>query len=128
MSEAQLALNHENADRLRRAVLPADTLAILRNDFGIKQATIAAATGTTDRTIRSWESGKPMHPKHAEQLGWLADVVIVISQAVIGHGIDQWLNARLRLLDGERSIEMIANDRGPDAVAAARSFVEGAYV
>lgn len=128
-SNEQVKASIKLGDSLRLAVLPADKLRILRDDFHVRQATIAAATGTTDRTVRTWESGAHViSPTHAERLGWVADVVAVISECVIGHGVDQWLNARLRLIDGRRSTELIAEGFGQDAIDVAKSFVEGSFV
>ena len=40
----------------------------------------------------------------------------------------QWLHAKNRLLDGQRPVDLLAEDRYQDVRSAAESFIDGAYV
>lgn len=114
--------------RLESAVLPADVLQVLRHDVGLTQATVAAACGSTDRSVRQWERGGSIRRRNADRLFALVDTVLVLCETLTLDGIEQWLWARMRALNGRRPLELLAEGEHEDVVATARLFVEGTYV
>lgn len=112
---------------LRRAVLPHDVLEALRKEAGLRQGTIAMACGATDRTVRSWVTGQGIRPRNADRLTMLGEIVLVLSRTLRGDGIDQWLRARVRSLNGLRPAELLGNDEFGRVLAAAQGFVGGDY-
>lgn len=128
LSIDERSLPAEGPEALRRAVLPHDVLRALRTSFGLRQVTVAAACGTSDRAVRKWEQGGSMRRRSVERLTALADIVLVLSTTLIGAGFDQWLWARLRTLDSARPVELLAQDRPEPVLAAARAFAGGDIV
>lgn len=114
--------------RLEAAVLPADVLRVLRHDVGLTQATVAAACGSTDRSVRQWERGGSIRRRNADRLFALADTVLVLCETLTLDGVEQWLWSRMRALQGRRPVELLADGEHEEVVAAARRFVEGTYV
>lgn len=51
----------------------------------------------------------------------------LLSDSLTQRGIEQWLRAPNRLLDGQRPLDLL--ERGEDAAVeeAARAFIDGAY-
>ena len=48
--------------------------------------------------------------------------------AVAPRGVGQWLHAKNRLLDGERPVDLLAEDHYEEVRSAAEAFVGGSYV
>jgi len=113
---------------LRQAVLPQAGVRVLRHGFGLRQDTIARACGTSARTVRAWEAGVPPRPVHADRLTDLVDVVLILAASLVPRGFDQWLNARLRLLEGRRAVDVLAQGDAAAVLRAAQAFVAGDYV
>jgi len=124
----QLPLVATDVAALRRAVLPSDQLTLLRRKFRLRQTTIATACGATDRTVRNWEKGLPIRQRHADRLAVLAETVLILSSTLVNDGFDQWLCARVRLLDGRRPAEVLGGDGSDEVFGAAHAFADGSYV
>lgn len=114
--------------RLRRSVFAHDTLSALRDEVGLRQETIAISCGTSVRTVRNWETGQPVRARNADRLSVLADVVLILGSTLRGAGVDQWLRARIRTLNGSRPMDLLGEEQSDAVLSAARSFAGGDYV
>ena len=65
---------------------------------------------------------------HEQLLADLREVVDVLSDSLTQRGVAQWLQAENRLLDGERPLDVLAKCETDRVLAAANSFVSGAYI
>lgn len=121
MLDTTLALN------LRACVDSLDLVQMLRERVGLTQRMIAKATGTSERTVRTWE--KNARPRQAayDKLMDLAEVVALLSETLTCRGIEQWLNARNRAAEGDRPIEMIGAGEAGNVCELAVALVEGSY-
>jgi len=61
-------------------------------------------------------------------LAQLRDLVVLLSDSLTPRGVGRWLHAKNRLLDDERPVDLLANDRFDDVRRAAEAFIDGAYV
>jgi transcriptional regulator with XRE-family HTH domain len=113
---------------LGRAVEVREVVRRLRDDYGLTQATIAKATGTSARSVRNWEASSAIRARNDERLRDLREIALILSETLTPRGVGQWLRARNRLLNGRRPIDVLA-EGGVKAVRdAAKAYVEGAYV
>jgi hypothetical protein len=112
---------------LDRAVEAGDVVLRLR-DYGLTQASIAKATGTTVRSVRNWQETSAIRPQNDERLRELREIVLLLRETLTPRGVGQWLNASNRLLAGRRPIELLAEGRADAVRDAANAYVEGAYV
>ena len=58
----------------------------------------------------------------------LRDLVLLLSDSLTPRGVGQWLHAKNRLLDGERPVDLLAEDHYEKVRSAAEAFVDGSYV
>lgn len=113
--------------QLERAAEAGHVVAALRL-FGIKQRTIAASTGATERSVRNWKRTSAIASKYEDPLRKLQEIVLILVETLTPRGVGQWLNAPNRVLKLRRPIEVLA-EGGADAVRkAALAYLEGAYV
>jgi hypothetical protein len=112
---------------LRRAVAADDIVRALGR-IGFTQKQIASATGATDRSVRNWATTGAIRPAYDERIRELSEISLLLSEAATPRGVTQWLNAKNRLLNNERPVDLIAQGKGDDVRAAAESFVAGDYV
>ncbi|TVS77912.1 DUF2384 domain-containing protein [Mycobacterium helveticum] len=111
---------------LDRAVEASEIVDALK-PFGVTQVDVAGATQVTDRAVRGWRTGD-IRPDRYDRLAQLRDLVLLLSDSLTPRGVGQWLHAGNRLLDGERPIDLLANDRYEEVRGAAESFIDGSYV
>lgn len=114
------------ADTLGRAVEASEIVDALKS-FGITQLDVAEVTQVSDRAVRGWRSGD-IRPDRYDRLAQLRDLALLLSDSLTRRGVGQWLHAKNRLLDGERPIDLLAEQRYDEVRGAAESFVDGSYV
>ncbi|WP_420640236.1 antitoxin Xre/MbcA/ParS toxin-binding domain-containing protein [Candidatus Poriferisocius sp.] len=76
---------------------------------GLTNAEIARATGVRERQVQNWASGQS-RPRDVSR-DRLVDVHYLVQQLAEVYkpeGVDIWLHARNRALDGERPIDLLA--------------------
>jgi hypothetical protein len=54
--------------------------------------------------------------------------VLALTDVLTPKGIDQWLRAKHRLLDGERATDALATGNAAAVIDAARAYAEGVYL
>jgi hypothetical protein len=113
-------------DTLERAVEATEIVDALKL-FGVSQGDVANVTHVTDRAVRAWRSGD-IRPDRYDLLAQLRDLVLLLSDSLTPRGVGQWLHAKNRLLDGERPVDLLAEDRFEEVRRAAESFIDGSYV
>ncbi|MGE3619247.1 MAG: DUF2384 domain-containing protein [Acidimicrobiia bacterium] len=111
---------------LDRAVEASEIIDALK-PFGVTQVDVAAVTHVSDRAVRGWRSGD-IRPDRYDRLAQLRDLVLLLSDSLTPRGVGQWLHAKSRLLDSQRPVDLLAEDRYEQVRAAAETFVDGAYV
>ncbi len=111
---------------LDRAVEASEIVDALK-PFGVTQVDIAAITHVSDRAVRGWRSGD-IHPDRYDRLAQLRDLVLLLSDSLTARGVGQWLHAKNRLLEGQRPVDLLAEDRYDEVRGAAEAFIDGAYV
>jgi len=111
---------------LDRAVEASEIVDALK-PFGVSQLDVAAVAQVSDRAVRSWRTSD-IRPSRYDRLAQLRDLVVLLSDSLTPRGVGQWLHAKNRLLDGERPVDLLANDRFDDVRGAAEAFIDGAYV
>lgn len=114
------------AKTLDRAVEASEIVDALKS-FGITQVDVAAVTHVSDRAVRGWRIGD-IRPDRYDRLGQLRDLVLLLSDSLTPRGVGQWMHAKNRLLDGERPIDLLAEERYDEVRSAAESFIDGSYV
>ncbi len=114
------------ADTLERAVEATEIVDALKS-FGVTQVDVAAIAQVSDRAVRRWRTGD-IRPDRYDRLAQLRDVVLLLSDSLTPRGVGQWLHAKNRLLDGERPVDLLANDHHEKVRSAAEAFVNGSYV
>src|SRR3954451_2471381 len=127
MAQARSAQLSNPFRDLRRAVAANDIVRALTR-IGFTQKQIANATGATDRSVRNWATTGAIRPTFDERLRELSEISLLLSDTASPLGVTQWLNARNRLLDNERPIDLIAQGKTDDVRAAVESFLAGDYV
>jgi hypothetical protein len=114
------------ADTLDRAVEASEIVDALKS-FGVTQVDVAAVTQVSDRAVRGWRTGDIRADRY-DRLAQLRDLVLLLSDSLTPRGVGQWLHAKNRLLDGERPVDLLAEDHYEKVRSAAESFVDGSYV
>ena len=101
------------APTLDRAVEASEIVDALK-PFGVTQVDVAAVTHVSDRAVRGWRTSD-IRPDRYDRLSQLRDLALL-------------LHAKNRLLDGQRPVDLLAEDRIDEVREAAESFIDGAYV
>mgnify|MGYP001157892414 CR=1 FL=1 len=114
------------APTLDRAVEASEIVDALK-PFGVTQGDVAVVTQVTDRAVRGWKTSD-IRPDRYDRLAQLRDLVILLSDSLTPRGVGQWLHAKNRLLEGQRPVDLLAEDRYDTVREAAEAFVDGAYV
>ncbi len=114
------------APTLDRAVEASEIVDALKS-FGVTQGDVAAVTHVSDRAVRGWRTSD-IRPDRYDRLAQLRDLVILLSDSLTPRGVGQWLHAKNRLLEGQRPVDLLADDRYDTVREAAEAFVDGAYV
>lgn len=113
------------ASTLDRAIEASEIVDALKQ-FGISQLDVAAVTQVSDRAVRGWRTNDIRADRY-DRLAQLRDLVLLLSDSLTPRGVGQWLHAMNRLLDGQRPIALLAQDRYDDVRSAAEAFVDGSY-
>jgi len=114
------------APSLDRAVEASEIVAALRS-FGVTQVDVAAVAGASDRAVRGWRTSN-IGPERYDRLAELRNLALLLSDSLTPRGVGQWLHAKNRLLEGERPLDLLAQDRLAEVSAAAEAFIHRAYV
>lgn len=114
------------AQTLDRAVEASEIVDALK-PFGVTQVDVAAVTQVSDRAVRGWRTSD-IRPDRYDRLAQLRDLALLLSDSLTPRGVGQWLHAKNRLLDGQRPVDLLVEDRFDEVRGAAESFIEGAYV
>lgn len=113
--------------QLTRAVEAKDLLKAFKT-FGIAQTDVAAVTCVDAKTVYTWKKGARPRAGAYDRLDGLREVVQVLSDSLTDRGVGQWLRARNRVLAGRRPLDVLRDGGHDQVLAAAHSFVDGAYV
>jgi transcriptional regulator with XRE-family HTH domain len=116
------------AKNLGRAVEVRDVVRHLRADYGLTQSAIAKATGTSARSVRNWETTSAIRPGNDDRLRDLREIALILNGTLTARGVGQWLNARNRILKGQRPLDLLASGKTKPVRDAAKAYVEGAYI
>jgi hypothetical protein len=127
MAQARTAQLSNPFRDLRRAVAASDVVRALER-VGFTQKQIANAAGATDRSVRNWATTGAIRPAYDERIRELSDISLVLSDTLTARGVTQWLNARNRVLDGQRPIDLISKGQGDRVRDAAQAYLDGSYV
>lgn len=109
---------------------PGSTYASLVRDIrssGVSFGDIAAVTGVRERQVQHWAAGSS-RPRD-ETRDRLVDVYYLVRQLAEVYrpeGIDIWLHARNRELDGSRPIDLLTNGDVESVVQAVERLQSGA--
>lgn len=94
---------------------------------GLTLAEIASVTGVRERQVQNWSAGRS-RPRDISR-DRLVDVHYLVQQLAEvykSEGVDIWLHARNRSLDGDRPIDMLARGEFPPVLAAVDRLKSGA--
>jgi len=114
------------ADTLERAVEATEIVDALKT-FGVTQIDVAAVTQVSDRAVRGWRHGD-IRPDRYDRLAQLRDLVLLLSDSLTPRGVGQWLHAKNRILNGQRPVDLLAEDHYEEVRSAAEAFIDGSYV
>ena len=90
----------------------------LQEDGGLKGTDIANFTGVSKATVSRWSSGrKSPHPKTQLIISDLSYVVMRLSEYYSHEEVRAWLYARHPQLEGQRTIDLIHDERTEDVIA-----------
>ena len=111
---------------LRATFDPGVIVDLLRVRGRMTQASIATATGVSERTVRSWEIGAEPRRSATDRLHALAEVVASLTETLTPKGANQWLQAKASWLDGARPVERLVDDPAT-VLDRARTVAEGRH-
>lgn len=114
------------SDLLERAVEASEIVSALKA-YGVTQADVAATVGVSDRAVRGWREST-IRPERYDRLAELRDLVLLLAESLTPRGVNQWLHARNRLLEGRRPLDLIREGELASVREAAEAFIEGSYV
>ncbi len=100
----------------------------LRDRGGLKGTDVANMTSVSPATVSRWTSGKAF-PQPKTQL-LISDLRYVVDRLAEFYSPDEtriWLYARHPLLNGERAIELIHEDRTAEVLAVIEGLDESTY-
>ena len=81
-----------------------------------------------DRAGRDWLHDRHLRRGDEEPLQALRQIVLLLDDSLTGRGVRQWFRADLRLLDGRRPLDLLAEGDFVAVRAAAAAFVDGANI
>ena len=107
MSPARAVARPEQSDEVGRSTLYRHVVADARR-AGLKVAEIGEITGVSDRAVQNWANGSSK-PEGAsrDRLLELKYVIEQLSDVYTDEGIEVWLHARQRPLEGRRPIDVL---------------------
>jgi hypothetical protein len=95
--------------------------------FGISQVDVGSITHVSARAVRAWRTGD-IRPDRYDRLAQLRDLVLLLADSLSPRGVGQWLHAKNRLLDRERPVDLLVEDRYGEVRSAAEAFIAGSHV
>lgn len=95
---------------------------------GLRQADIAKATGTTERTVSNWARGRQTTARNEDRLRELYYLSNLLSETLDDPGPGQWLRSPNRMLRGTRPLDVLAVDGYERVLNAVNAYLEGVYV
>lgn len=101
-------------------------LVVALRDNGLPLADISRATHVRVRQVQHWLAGtsKPQSPS-LERLVDLSYLVERLSDIYKAEGIEIWLHARNRALDGSRPIELLEEDQFDRVISLVEQLTQG---
>ncbi|MEO6351448.1 MAG: DUF2384 domain-containing protein [Candidatus Limnocylindrales bacterium] len=96
--------------------------------IGYTQKQIAKAAGATDRSVRNWSTTGAIRPAFNERIRELFQISLLLSDSMTWRGVTQWMDARNKLLDNQRPIDLLARDESGSVRGAVESFLAGYYI
>ena len=100
----------------------------LRERGGLKGMDVANITAVSPATVSRWTAGKAFpHPK--TQLG-ISDLRYVVDRLAEFYSPEEtrlWLYSKHQLLNGERPIDLIHENRADEVLTVIESLSEGTY-
>jgi len=111
---------------LERAVEAPEIVRALKG-YGLTQQEVGTIAGVSARAVRQWSRGG-IRPERYDRLIEVREIALLLSGSLSPRGVGQWLHARNRLLHGERAVDLLAHGKGDEVRAAAKAFIDGAYV
>lgn len=101
----------------------------LQETGGLRGTDIANFTGVSKPTVSRWANGlKSPHPKTQLIMSDLAYVVMRLSEYYTDDEIRAWLYARHPQLEGQRAIDLVANERSEEVLAIVDRLDADAYI
>lgn len=111
----------------------AGAIANLINDLedrgGLKGTDVANIANVSAATVSRWRTGKATPHPHTQLI--IADLRYVVDRLSDIYTPDEtriWLNSRNALLDGERAIDLIHQNRTEEVLAAIERLDAGAFL
>jgi hypothetical protein len=77
---------------------------------------------------RGWRLRGTLDLRPMENRPAIVDIMQILGDSLTAEGIEQWLHAANRLLDGRRPIDIIDEGDTESVRQAAQAFLDGAYV
>lgn len=111
---------------LGRAVQVGDIVVALGR-CGVTEEMVAVACGVSAQVVHGWTRTGGVTPKAERRLRDLREVVLLLGGTLTPKGIDQWLRAGNRCLEG-RPILFLKLDCADKVKEAARAYVAGTFV
>lgn len=93
---------------------------------GVTQGELGQAVGASLRTVQGWASGqvKPSSAK-AQRLLDVRHVVAALREVYDAEGVEIWLRSRNRNLNGERPLDLLADERIDEVVEEVEHLTGG---
>jgi transcriptional regulator with XRE-family HTH domain len=101
----------------------------LKDQGGLKGSDIANIMDVSAPTVSRWSTGRAMPPLHTQTV--IAELRYVVERLSDYYTPDEtrlWLHARHPLLEDQRAIDLIANGRTEDVLAAIERLDAAVYV
>lgn len=103
-------------------------IASARDSAGLTNAELADAVGIGSRQLQNWAAGQSQ-PASSEKLRRLLDLKYVLELVEEIYGDDEaatmWLHGRNRLLDGQRPLDLITNNRADEVIGLLDRIADG---
>lgn len=104
---------------LRQATEPRAIASALSSVLSAEQLRRVAGSGAATNDGDPWD---------LRRLRGLQSLVVTLAESLTRSGVVQWLHAENRLLGGRVPLDVLAGGEVDEVVAAAASFIDGAYV
>jgi uncharacterized protein (DUF2384 family) len=104
-------------------------IAKVKERGNLSAAEIGEIVGVGTRQVQNWASGHgtPASTKRLRQLLDLEYVLDLVSEVFDDEGATMWLHARNRQLDGERPLDLIANNETDRVIGLLDRLADGNF-